>query len=91
MRNHSAVCGKNSASRSAAVPSPLASGKSIIRFSARTSPVEREYPGGVGSPSDNCTPMVPAIRQGARAASTVVATAPAADWPRPEVPVLAVA
>lgn len=90
MRNQSAVWGKNSAIRSAAVPSPLASGKSIIRFRARISPVEREYPGGVGMPSDICTPMVPAIRQGARADSTVVATAPAAGLPRPDMPVLAV-
>ncbi len=91
MRNQSEVWGKNSASRSRAVPSPLASGKSIIRFSARTSPVEREYPGGVGMPSDICTPIVPAIRHGASADSTVVATGPAADWPRPDIPVLAVA
>lgn len=91
MRNQSEVCGKNSDIRSRAVPSPLASGKSIIRFRARTSPVDREYPGGVGSPSDIWTPMVPVIRQGASSDSALVETGPAAECPRWEVPSLAVA
>ncbi len=91
MWNHSEVWGKNSASRSSAVPSPFASGKSIIRFSARISPVEREYPGGVGMPSDICTPIAPVIRQGASADSALVATGPAAERLRSAIPVLAVA
>ncbi|GAA3488962.1 hypothetical protein GCM10018987_30450 [Streptomyces cremeus] len=36
---------------------------------ARTSPVERVYPDGVGMPSDICTPWAPDIRHGCAAAS----------------------
>lgn len=91
MRNQSEVWGKNSASRSIAEPSPLASGKSIIRLRARTSPVERAYPGAVGRPSDIWTPMVAEIRQGARADSALAALGPEVACPRPWMPPLAVA
>ncbi|GAA3098231.1 hypothetical protein GCM10020254_49490 [Streptomyces goshikiensis] len=53
--------------------------------------MDREYPGGVGRPSDIWTPIVPAIRQGASADSAVAATGPAAEWLRVDIPVLAVA
>lgn len=81
MRNQFWVCGKNSASRSSALPGPGASEKSTIRVRARIVPVGWAYPVGVGMPSPICTLIAPLIMQGPSAVERASAMEPAVVEP----------